>query len=156
MKQIKYLAFLILASCITEAPIYPRRYIIENGTGVPITLQFYSEGTLLTYLFSETQLQNTEQLVGVTVERRMPWSKLSPDTIADSPVSSFYADSIRIIYDNLKVSSFTYTRKTGNFTPIERNILRDSDYTSIGGDNFLFIINESDFENAEDCNGNCE
>ena len=155
MKQIKYLAFLILASCITEAPIYPRRYIIENGTGVPITLQFYSEGTL-TFRYGETQLQNTEQLVGVTVERRMPWSKLSPDTIADSPVSSFYADSIRIIYDNLKVSSFTYTYRTGNFTPIERNILRDSDYTSIGGDNFLFIINESDFENAEDCNGNCE
>jgi len=155
MKQIKYLAFLILASCITEAPIYPRRYIIENDTGIPITLQFYKEGTL-TFRYGETQLQNTEQLVGVTLERRMPWSELSPDTIADSPVSSFQADSIRIIYDNLKVSSFTYTRKTGNFTPIERNILRDSDYTSIGGDNFLFIINESDFENAEDCNGNCE
>jgi hypothetical protein len=155
MKQIKYLAFLILASCITEAPIYPRRYIIENGTGIPITLQFYSEGTL-TFRYGETQLQNTEQLVGVTLDRRMPWSEFSPDTIADSPVSSFQADSIRIIYDNLKVSSFTYTYRTGNFTPIERNILRDSDYTSIGGDNFLFIINESDFENAEDCNGNCE
>ena len=155
MKQIKYLAFLILASCITEAPIYPRRYIIENGTGVPITLQFYSEGTL-TFRYGETQLQNTEQLVGLSIEISKPWSELSPDTIADSPVSSFQADSIRIIYDNLKVSSFTYTYRTGNFTPIERNILRDSDYTSIGGDNFLFIINESDFENAEDCNGNCE
>ena len=155
MKQIKYLAFLILASCITEAPIYPRRYIIENGTGVPITLQFYSEGTL-TFRYGETQLQNTEQLVGLSIEISKPWSELSPDTIADSPVSSFQADSIRIIYDNLKVSSFTYTYRTGNFTPIERNILRNSDYTSIGGDNFLFIINESDFENAEDCNGNCE
>jgi len=155
MKQIKYLAFLILASCITEAPIYPRQYIIENGTGVPITLQFYSEGTL-TFRYGETQLQNTEQLAGLSIEISKPWSELSPDTIADSPVSSFQADSIRIIYDNLKVSSFTYTYRTGNFTPIERNILRDSDYTSIGGDNFLFIINESDFENAEDCNGNCE
>jgi hypothetical protein len=158
MKHIIYfLIIVVLNSCGPEAEMFQRQYIIENGTGIPVELQFYRNGELA-FRFSETQLQNTEQLEGLIIDRSGgPWSELSPEQLSDAPIGSFEADSVRIIYENLKISTFTYKNSPngGIFTPTVRNVLRDSDYSDIGGDKFLFTINQSDFENATDCNGNC-
>lgn len=51
-------------------------------------------------------------------------------------------DSISIIYDNSKISEFDFN------TESERNLL-------VSG-NSKFTFTEEDYQNAEDCNGNCE
>ena len=158
MKYIVYPLLLILASCGPEAERFDRQYVIENSAGVPIELQFYRRGELA-FRFGKTPLQNGERLEGLVKHRSGgPWSDLSQENNLRLPSNSFEADSIRIIYDNLKLSTFAYRSSPNGaiFTPTDRNILRDTDYTSIGGDKFLFTISESDFENAGDCNGNCE
>ncbi|MBS9464138.1 hypothetical protein KIM67_17075 [Flagellimonas sp. 389] len=41
------------------------------------------------------------------------------------------------------------------FNPAARNPLRDTDYSSIGDDRFLFQITDIDFDSAEDCDDEC-
>lgn len=136
--------------------MFQRQYVIENNSSVPIELQFYRDGEL-NFGFASTQLQNGERLEGMILDRSGgPWSALSNEELADRPSASFEADSVRVLFNNekLKIHKISFVPLT--FTPSERNLLMDSDYSDIGGDKFLFTFGESDFENAEDCNGNCE
>ncbi|NJB37803.1 hypothetical protein [Croceivirga sp. JEA036] len=156
MKYIVYLLLLILASCGPEAEMFQRQYVIENGTGVPVELQFYRDGSL-SLGFETILLQNQERIAGLELDRSGgPWTDLSSEQLLDRPSASFESDSVRLIFNNEKIITYKITYIPLTFSPTERNLLRDTDYTSIGGDKFLFTINESDFENAEDCNGNCE
>jgi len=158
MKHLIYfIIIVVLNSCGPEAEMFQRQYVIENNSSVPIELQFYQNGEL-TFRFGITQLENTERFEGLILDRSGgPWSELSTEQLSNAPSNSFESDSIRIIYDSNKLSVFTERSSVNGivFIPIDRNILRDSDYSDIGGDKFLFTINQSDFENATDCNGNC-
>ncbi|MDC3403019.1 hypothetical protein OAX38_02385 [Flavobacteriaceae bacterium] len=69
---------------------------------------------------------------------------------------SFNLHRVKTLTNSTDIDGSLYMYCLRPLSPKERNILRLSDYTSIEDDNFLFIINQSDFENAEDCNGNCE
>ncbi len=150
--------FFILTSCGPEAVKFQRQYVIENSSTVPIEIRFYRSGELA-FRFGATQLENGEQLEGQILERSGgPWSDLSDENNERLPTLSFEADSVRLVFNNQKLHVYTEMSSPDGliFTPSNRNILRDSDYSAIGGDKFLFTITESDFENAEDCDGNCE
>ena len=58
------------------------------------------------------------------------------------------ADSIKIIYNNLKYRDFNYENIDDSRNPLSKI----NDVRTIG----LFIYTVEDYENAEDCNGNCE
>ncbi len=60
--------------------------------------------------------------------------------------SSFGVDSVRIVFDNKRVK--IYTRESV-FNTAEASILD-------GDDNNQHFITQSDYDTAEDCNGDCE
>ena len=146
---------LILNSCGPEAEMFQRQYVIENNSKVPVEIQFYKDGEL--GRFAIAQLQNGGLFEGQVLERSGgPWSELNLEELADRPSASFEADSVRVLFNNQKIRIYQISFVPLSFSPSNRNILRDADYSAIGGDRFLFTIIESDFENAEDCNGTCE
>lgn len=157
MKNLIFLLFVILTACGPEAEKWQRQYIIKNDSSVSVELQFYRGGNLA-FRFGNTQLQMGEQLEGLELDRSGgPWSNLTPEQLSNLPVNSLEADSVRVVFNDQKLSVYTWSSSPDGdvFMPSERNLLRDGDYSSIGGDKLLFSINESDFENATDCNGNC-
>lgn len=158
MKHIIYfLIIVVLNSCGPEAEMFQRQYVIENNSSVPIELQFYRDGEL-NFRFATTQLENGERLEGLILDRSGgPWTELGEENNLRLPSLSFETDSLRIIYDNSKIAIFSRNNSSNGFVfiPIDRNMLTHTDYSDIGGDKFLFTINKSDFENATDCNGNC-
>ncbi len=154
MRFLIYIFLLTLTSCGPEAIKFQRQYVIENNT-VPIELHFYKDGELSR--FAITQLMGGEQLEGQVLERSDgPWSELNSEELLDRPSASFESDSVRVIFNDQKVRIYQISFIPLTFTPSEGNLLRDADYSAIGGDKFLFAITESDFENAEDCDGNCD
>jgi len=135
--------------------MFQRQYVIENNSKVPVEIQFYKDGEL--GRFAIAQLQNGGLFEGQVLERSGgPWSELNLEELADRPSASFEADSVRVLFNNQKIRIYQISFVPLSFSPSNRNILRDADYSAIGGDRFLFTIIESDFENAEDCNGTCE
>ena len=158
MKKIIFGCILcVLTSCIhLEAEKYDIEFGIENNTTVPVELQFYRTGELA-FRYGITPLEVGEQLIGVGIERRgEPWSDLDEENLS-IPGDSFEADSIRIIFNNEKIRICTFLNSFEGpiFTPIDKNIFNSLEYTSIGNDQFLFKLEESDYESAEDCLGDC-
>lgn len=154
----KYLIVFFLAiatSCGPEAKMFDRQYILKNSSSMSLELQFFRQGEI-SLRFKFAQLLDGEQLEGEVLERSGgPWSELSEDNNISLPATSFETDSVRIIFNNEKFIVHHINYVPLAFSPSVRNILKDTDYTSIGNDKFLFTISESDFDNAEDCNGNC-
>ena len=60
-----------------------------------------------------------------------------------------YADSIRVIYGNVKYKNFNYKNLND-----ERNPLGPFHNSGKAEETFTFTV--EDYENAEDCTGNCE
>ncbi|UII79386.1 hypothetical protein [Flagellimonas sp. CMM7] len=150
------LLFLILA-CGPEAPMFDRQYVIQNSSSFQIVLQFYKNGEPSRY--NETLLNTSNQLEGSVLTRSGgPWDDLAKEQLIDNPVASLEADSITVIFNKEKKATYTIEfMQTGvpAFNPANRNLLRDTDYVSIGKDKFLFQITDSDYEGAEPCIGDC-
>ncbi|PCJ97092.1 MAG: hypothetical protein COA50_05490 [Flavobacteriaceae bacterium] len=155
MKYLIYFLVVILSSCGPEAEMFQRQYVIENNSSVPIELQFYRDGEL-NLGFATSQLQNGERLEGLILDRSGgAWSELTSEELVDRPSASFESDSVRVLFNNQKLMIYQISFVPLMFTPSDRNLLKDNDYSVLGGDKFLFEISESDFDNAADCSGDC-
>lgn len=158
MKNTTLIILLVLVlACGPEAPMFDRQYVVQNSSSFQIVLQFYKNGEPSRY--NETLLNISNQLEGSVLTRSGgPWDELAKEQLIDNPVASLEADSIIAIFNNEKKATYIIEfMQTGvpAFDPANRNLLRDTDYISIGKDQFLFQITDTDYESAKPCNGNC-
>ena len=152
-KIILILSAVILTSCVTESRMYPRQYSLKNESNQNIKLKFYL--TSSNQLSNEITVDANNTFNSGEIEFSRPHS-IDPDYIVAVSEFSKGGDSLIVIYSDLKKSTFSIDFN-GNFSaPIDRNIYRFGNYTDIGNDTFQFIFTENDYNNAEDCNGNCD
>lgn len=159
MKNTTLITLLVLVmACGPEAPRFDRQYVVQNSSSFQIILQFYKNGEPSRY--NETLLNISNQLEGSVLTRSGgPWGNLPESNNLRLPVASLEADSIITIFNKEKKATYTVEfilTEGPAFNPAIRNLLRDTDYISIGKDQFLFQITDTDYENAEPCNGDCE
>ncbi|TVZ25916.1 hypothetical protein JM83_0857 [Gillisia sp. Hel_I_86] len=153
-KTIFLLPLLFFLNCGPEAKMYKRTYIIENDTQQELKIKFYYkfDGSLS----NELKLTPRSSYNGEQFEVGQP---LSVDPNAIYPSSSLSSDSLVIIFNNEKKKiNVVNDLQDGIFfsDPIERNIFRHGNYEDIGGDQFLYIITQQDYENAMPCDGDCD
>ena len=153
MKKIIIIVCLIICSnCVTESKMYPRQYSIKNESSNNIRLKFYLTFTSV-QLVDEIFILNDGVFEGEIIEFDQPHSTNEEYLINTAFKAS---DSLVIIYNNEKRSIYSVDFN-GNFSnPINRNPFRFGNYKNLGNDDFQFTIMEEDYNNAEDCNGNCD
>ena len=133
-----------LSNCIRES-YDTYKYTIKNETGKSIIIKSYSArypdvSPIIINLPVGGELTKTE-----TTRHSYNFLDFFGESNADSSV---LRDSLKIIYQNSKVSFFTF-----NLCKDVRNPLNFCEY---GGLEEVYIFTEQDYENAEPCNGNCE
>ena len=143
----------MLSSCVTESRMYPRQYSLKNESNQVIKLKFYFKYDNQLVYGEIITLNNTEVFNGGVLETDQPHSNEINHPIINAFKSS---DSLIVIYNDLKKSTFSIGFKGDLSTPIERNPFRHGSYENLGNDDFQFTIMEEDYNNAEDCNGNCD
>ena len=137
---------LILQNCGTDKIDRVNRvYRIENGTQREITMKFYAFGIF----------QQTKHIIG---EGLIHEGTATNDAGAGiGPHGAINADSLVVIFDNQKMQRFYYGNSGLVINPPEgRNIYDDEEYEIINNELYHFVFTEQDYENAEDCGGNCE
>jgi hypothetical protein len=144
--------FLSVLGCTNnEVEMNRRDYIIENNTGISTAIKFYSRVDGMLNNQTSKVLSNGHKLsekVELTIEF---------DNSEDYPRLAYGADSIKIVFNNEKFIINKYNTINSQFSePINRNIFRHSNYENLGNERYLFKITQQDYENAEDCNGNCD
>ena len=143
----------MLSSCVTESRMYPRQYSLKNESNQVIKLKFYFKYDNQLVYGEIITLNNTEVFNGGVLETDQPHSNEINHPIINAFKSS---DSLIVIYNDLKKSTFSIGFNGDLSTPIERNPFRHGNYENLGNDDFQFTIMEEDYNNAEDCNGNCD
>lgn len=148
------LAFIFLSfhGCIpkNEVEMNIRDYIIENDTDYKVDIKFYLNGNL-NNLTSKVLNSKGEQL-SEKVEQTSEF-----DNSGNNLLSAYQGNSIKIIFNNTKFYTHTFNTFNETFSePIDRNLFWHSNYENLGNEKYLFKITEQDYENAEDCNGNCD
>jgi hypothetical protein len=145
--------FLSVLGCTdNEVEMKRRDYTIQNNTDFSVKIEFYnvSDGTLNNQT-SDILNNNGSQLAN-KVEQDQPFTNSE-----DVPIFAHVSDSVRIIFNNEKFYINTFNTFSDTFSePINRNIFRHSNYENLGNERYLFKITQEDYENAEDCNGNCD
>ena len=148
MKTIKIIGIgiylCLLQNCTPDKIV--STYRLENGTLHEIKMEFYSNGGY----------QRTRQIIGQGLifegSARSSYGRLSQL----SPEAAFGADSIIVIFDHTKI--IQYYLLSGKLTSIpktNRNTLDDQSYEVLSNELYRFVFTEEDYENAEDCNGEC-
>lgn len=142
---------LILSSCVQEAEMYPRQYLLKNNSGVNINIKIYD---FLDDNLTEESLAFEDTLFGGRYEHS---SRRSDDPNSKEPTGSFASDSIILIFNGTKKTAIFLDSANYDFSkPVSRNLFRHGNYKSIGNDQFIYTITPQDFENAKDCNGDCK
>lgn len=152
MKKIIYfLLIFTISSCVKESKTYKRQYSIKNESNQNVKLKFYLAHN--NEIVTNVVLNHLDSYLGTELEFSNP---LSNDD--NYYVNSTYkgSDSIEIIYNNQRKSIFIIEVDATFSEPINRNIFRHGNYTDLGNDFYEFIITDEDYNNAEDCNGDCE
>ncbi len=157
MKKVIIILLLLFSSCIPTPEQFLRKYIIQNESEVTVQVSFYRKGNPITSVTGTTSLQVSERIEGSNVRRGVDPSSLPQSEREGLPRSSFRsADSVQIVFDGQRRSSYTVIGTSEFSEPLNRNLFRDSNYESIGNDGFLYKITQADYENAEDCDGDCD
>jgi hypothetical protein len=157
MKNIKTLLvisasiFLSVLGCTdNEIEMIDRDYIIENDTDFLVNIKFYGRIDGQLSIKSKT-LENR----GGQLSARLRQSDF--DNSGYNTSSAFQGDSVRVTINNSKF--YTNVFNTINYIfsePLNRNLFIHSNYENLGNERYLFKITQQDYENAEDCNGNCD
>jgi len=139
MKRFILLLFIVTyQSCATKE--FNRTYVLENGTNHEISITFYVSGDVK----SEHHLTKRRAMMERIAELKRGGTSAEIAFIADSSV--VIIDNVRIMMSNgfsVKPSS-------------SRNILDDREYTIENNELYRFIFTEEDYNNAEDCGGQCD
>ena len=153
-KPLLFLVILTLFNCGPEANMYKRDYIIKNNIDRTVELKFYNRRSGdLKGRTSKILSGNQSQLIE-TLEQTTPFNQTSENL---DLFTAFGADSVRIIFDNIKVVTHVFFTNSETFSePINRNVFLFNNYENIGNERFLYEIIEEDYENAVICDGNCD
>ncbi len=150
MRTLFFLGTLFLLSCGPEkGERLTYVYTVKNESGVPIKVLVYNS----------LGINSDKPVFSITFENKSAITKKYKDTLPPRRYNfsdffgisngSFICDSIKVIYNGVKQSAFSNKNCTGG----ERNPLNICEYGSVEE---TFIFTKEDYENAEDCNGNCE
>jgi hypothetical protein len=145
--------FLSVIGCTdNEIELTNRTYSIENDTDFIVDVKFYNK--IDNGLNNQTsKILNSRGEILAKQIQKIPVNNFSEEL----PTSAFIADSVKVIINENKFFTFTYDFDDDTFSePINRNIFRHSNYENLGDERYLFKITQQDYENAEDCNGNCD
>ncbi len=146
---INFFALFLIISCGPEGPCKESKLTLRNESGVDIKIIGYNKanGKLDSLVFN---LKNNVQLA-------QKYKHCPPNGGSFSVFRSdfFKSDSIKVIFNNNKKTIFEaeiYCDQQN--MALKRNPLYQCIYNS--GTIGTFVFTKEDFENAEDCNGNCE
>ncbi len=145
---INFLAFFLLISCGPEGPCKESKLTLRNESGVDIKIIGYDKAndSLDSLIF---ELKNKEQLAKKY--------KHCPPGEGSSffSIDFFKSDSIKVILNgNKKLIFKTEIYCAQQNMALQRNPLNQCTYNSFKINTFVFT--KEDYENAEDCKGNCE
>lgn len=136
------LFFLVFISCAEQ--IDTRTYKIENGTSREVIMKFYIRSRLKkTYNTSGSGLLFTGEARNTT--GRFLNASLAID-----------ADSVVVVFDSKRIQKYYLKDRVLASPETTRNIMLDDAYEKTRDDLYTFVFTEKDYENAKDCNGNCE
>lgn len=158
VKNVMLLLFIVfIAGCGPEGRyedvLYT--YTVKNESGHFVTVEgYYTDCCPSSLVTVYHYFKNGSKITKKSVSKSDPIP--SPYTFMaffgkEQPVKE-PVDSIKVIYDNSKVSFF-YPEKIDDISN-ERNPL--GRYYNRGNTEETFIFTPQDYENAEDCNGSCE
>ncbi|MGB0769173.1 MAG: hypothetical protein ACPGPB_00305 [Flavobacteriaceae bacterium] len=152
------LIFSIKSCGITEAGEINRQYQLMNASGVDIKITFYNTFSNTSF---EAQIDKNGIFLGNVLTYRSgndQWNY--PNT--HFPSSAFNkSDSLKIVFGNSKYLTCKYTVGDHPYedvfsSPVGRNLFRNGNYEEIEKEKFQFKITQQDYDNAADCNGNCD
>lgn len=159
MKNIKVfvlglsLIFIYAFSCTNEVEMNKREYIIENDTDYILNIKFYQrylDGTSKLSITSKILNKKGSQLNQI-VEQTSEFTNSG-----NSLFRAYQGDSVIVIFNNNKFITSSYLGDDAFSEPLGRNLYKHSNYENLGNEKFIFKITQQDYENAEDCNGNCD
>jgi len=140
MKTSNYLiiSFLLLFSCVPEAGVERRNYILINNSGKELRIEFYFYN-----IFKDSKIVNKEGVLEMLAKESMGRGI--------TPLLAFDADSIIVTYDNEKRQIYTRIVQANyqNVNPKLRNILEDATYSIDSEGLYRFTFTEEDYEKAE-------
>ncbi|MCF6213956.1 MAG: hypothetical protein L3J45_08025 [Flavobacteriaceae bacterium] len=137
--------FFAIVACGPEAGILKTyRYTIRNESGVKMRIIGYLQYNEVPYIIN---LENGEERTQ-TYKDGLPPRGYSWNFFYGSSNGEFYADSLKVIYNNVKYKDFSYKNVDDNRNPLYyyNNVITEGSFT------FL----KEDYQDAEDCNGNCD
>ena len=121
-------------------------YIVQNQSGVGIKIIGYVTFTNVEeYVIN---LKNGEEISKVFKDG-LPPRGYSWNSFFGSSNGNSGADSIKVIYNNVKFKDFNFDNLSDERNPLGPN-------HNNGELKATYTISQEDYENAEDCNGNCE
>jgi hypothetical protein len=157
-KLLYLLAIIGLIGCIgPEADMWERVYRVNNNTNFDVVLRFYenfSEEVFEDINLSENQSYSGTEISGSNFDALN-------DTESIRPGQSFSSFNIIIIFNSEKKIEYSLIDTdddgiTDSFSePLDRNLLRDGNYSNIGNNIYQFELTQEDYDIATPCNGDC-
>ncbi|MCF6213546.1 MAG: hypothetical protein L3J45_05925 [Flavobacteriaceae bacterium] len=143
-KIIIYILFLTaIVACWPEAgKLKTYRYTIRNESGKPIEIKAYNSYNPINPLI--TQLPIGGKIIKKYKDGLPPQGYNFKEFFSEG----YYVDSLVIIYNKSKISFFKDENCLDTRNPLNVCEYQDTEE--------LFIFTVQDYENAEDCNGNCD
>lgn len=161
MRRLKFVGLIIILtlsiSCVTEADMWERTYQINNSSGRDIIIRLYENFS--NEVFEDIEISNNQSFRGDKIEGS------NYDALNDNeslrPGQSYSSFNIIIVYDNVREQEYNLVDTdndgiTDSFSePIDKNLLRSGNYSSIGNNVYELVLTEEDYDNATPCDGDC-
>ncbi|MCL5245181.1 hypothetical protein M4I21_05130 [Cellulophaga sp. 20_2_10] len=128
---------------------FTRNYILENGTEHKIELRFYKLGVQIFDFENQNVLNDTGAVFSQSVIE---------DSFAPAEASGAFqgADSLIIVFNNTRKSKIIWDGDNTTLEGISKNLFSDEVYIIENNENYRYVFIEQDYNNAIDCNGNCD
>ena len=144
MKTIHFLILFFILSCGTDQGSTDTYiYTVRNESGVAIKIIGYTG--IDTFVIN---LNNNQDYTQVYEDGKPPRGYHFRFLFGSSD-GNYEASSIKIVYNNLKFKVYNSDNLSEERNPLGPN-------HNNGGLEATYIITQQDYENAEDCNGNCD
>ncbi len=151
------ISIFFIESCVPEAVEIDRQYQLINKSETNIRIKFFNTFSNDLYVI---QLSKDVVYLGDVLTYRSGNTQLNENNSSFPTRALKDSDSLKMIFDNTKylISKYTSGVSAENAfsSPINRNLFRHGNYEEIEKERFQFKITQQDYENAEDCNGNCD
>jgi len=146
MRILFFLIALSFASCTDQGSTDTYIYTVRNESGVNIKIiGFVTFTNVEEYIITLNDNEEQTQIY----KDGLPPRGYHFRYLFGSPNGNYDADSIKIVYDNIKFKKFGINNLSDIRNPLGPN-------HNNGKLEATYIISQEDYENAEDCNDNCE